>query len=170
MSEFNYKETFELMKAYNKLGDIEQKIIKYLMTIEVYNGNNSELSRKLNIDCSNLSKCLAYLDVIGIIIICVDDKERRYKKTKSCSLADEWLDILLEQYRKNRIHSSFAKKKEVIEYYKKLEKEQQEKEKQIAETKHREQITEIMNSCFDKDVSLIEVEKMLGKLNVTIKE
>ena len=100
MSEFNYKEIFELMEAYNKLGDIEQKIIKYLMTIEVYNGNNSELSRKLNINCSNLSKCLAYLDVIGIIIICVDDKERRYKKTKSCSLADEWLDILLEQYRK----------------------------------------------------------------------
>ena len=170
MSEFNYEETFELMKAYNELGDIEQKIIKYLMTIDVYNGSNSELSRNLNIDVSNLSKCLTYLDVIGIIIICADNKERRYKKTKSCSLADGWLDILLEQYRKNHIHSSIAKKKEVIEYYKKLEEEKQEKEKQIAEIKRMEQITEVMSNCFDKDISLVEVKKMLEKLDINIKE
>ena len=166
---YNYGETFELMQAYSNLGCREHKIIEHLMTMEMYEGTYSNLEKKLNIACSNLRKSLIYLDSIGIIHIVKKDNSLAMK---ACFLIDNWLDVLIDRYRKNHIQMSRQKQKEIVDYYNKIEEEEKERERQYEEITYKKQIVKAISSYFNinEDISSCEVEKMLEKFEIKIKE
>lgn len=132
--EFNYEQTFDLMAAYHDLGERENKIIKYLMTMVMFDGGYKELADATNIEVSNLRNCLLYLDALGIVNIVrckyedevkrtlrKDGKIASFNKMKSCYLVDGWMETLIRQYKKGLIHNNVSKKKNVIEQMKLLE-------------------------------------------------
>lgn len=107
----------ELMKAYASLGLQERKIIEYLYELERFEGDYSQLARKVNLDISNLRKTLKYLDSLSIVFIKTEKylyelklKTNRsgktyttYNKMEYCFLVEGWTDILVNQYRNGKI-------------------------------------------------------------------
>lgn len=132
--QYNYQETFELMKAYHSLGEPENKIIQYLMKMDYFEGNYVELAKEINMEQGNLRNFLLYLDALGIVNIVrskyIDEvkqyirKDRRkastHNKMKACYLVDGWMDILVNQYKKGNILVNAIQKKEYINHIKEL--------------------------------------------------
>lgn len=131
--EKTYEETFDLMVAYHKLGERENKIIQYLMTMSAFDGSYSELAKKLNMNYSNLRFILLYLDALGIVhivrdkyideektIVRKDGKTMTFNKMKACFLVDGWMDILVKRYNDGNIYDDIPSKRAFVEQMKAL--------------------------------------------------
>lgn len=111
----NYNNTFELMKIYSKLGETERKVIEYLFELETFEGNYSQLARAVNIDVSDLTHSLKYLNALGLVYIGYKQEIKKFKIMTTCFLVYGWLETLHHQYNNGNIVYSINDK---IKFYK----------------------------------------------------
>ena len=134
MLDFNYKKTFEVMKAYAELGAKERKIMEYLFELDVFEGGYSQLAREINMDVANTRITVKYLDALGVVNICFDKPINeiefyqnkngkmvaKHNNMKACFIVDGWLDVLIKRYQDGNIYHEDSKKKAFIDYMEKL--------------------------------------------------
>lgn len=97
---FDYGETYTLMRKFHDLGKNEVSIMDYLFQTDVYEGTYSDLAKETGIDVSNLRKCVNHLESLGIVYIVhkyYEDEveEGAYNPMKACFIVDGWMHILL---------------------------------------------------------------------------
>lgn len=138
MVDFNYKKTFEVMKAYAALGAKERKIIEHLYGLDVFEGGYSDLSRQLNLEVANVRSAVKYLDALGVVNICyakpVNEIEyyqnkngktvAKHNNMKACFLVAGWLDVLIDRYHAGEIYHDERKKKAFTDHFDKLLREE----------------------------------------------
>lgn len=108
--EFNYEDTFEAMCAFQLLGSLKCRIVKFLFERENYKGTFSSLTVDLGMDkeknVSNVRKALIQLERMGLVYIHYksgyDDDGNHVGRSRMqfCFLMDGWLDYLLTWYQK----------------------------------------------------------------------
>ena len=134
MLDFNYKKTFEVIKAYAELGFKERKIMEYLFELDVFEGGYSDLARQVNLDVSNVRNTIKYLDALGVVNICFDKPINeiefyqnkngkmiaKHNNMKACFIVDGWLDVLIKRYQDGNIYHEQSKKKAFTDYMEEL--------------------------------------------------
>lgn len=106
----NYRYTFHLMKAYQKLGAQKCRIISFLFERDVYHGGYTDLTFDLGMNTtsvSNVRKAVIELSKIGVLYIDHGNRAEyddygfmvRSAPMKACFLVDGWLDYLMMWYK-----------------------------------------------------------------------
>lgn len=129
MENMSYEKTFELMKAYAKLGIKEQTIMENLFETDVFEGGYSKLAKQINMEVSNVRNTLKYLDALGVVNICYDKPINeievyqnkngkiinKHNHMKACFIVDGWMEILIKHYQNGNIYRDEVKKKAYTE-------------------------------------------------------
>lgn len=99
---FNYSETYTLMRKFRELTKQEVRIMDYLMKMFVFEGAYSDLARAIGDEalCSNVRKSLLHLQSMGIVnivnVYCEDEaKEHKNNPMKACFISDGWMYAFL---------------------------------------------------------------------------
>ena len=97
--EFDYQQTYQLMRKFRDLGNTEVLIMDYLMQTDVAEVTVSQLARIIGQDSSNTQKALNKLEKRGIVCIVrkyyEDERKGRCNPMKECYIVDGWLHCLL---------------------------------------------------------------------------
>lgn len=99
---FDYGETYTLMRKFRELTKQEVRIMDYLMKMDVFEGTYSELAKAIGDEtlCSNVRKALLHLQSMGIVnIVNVyhEDEAKKHKSNpmKACFIVNGWMYAFL---------------------------------------------------------------------------
>lgn len=99
---FDYGETYTLMRKFRELTKQEVRIMDYLMKMDVFEGTYSELVKAIGNEklCSNVRKALLHLQSMGIVNIVnvyYEDEAKDHKSNpmKACFIVDGWMYAFL---------------------------------------------------------------------------
>lgn len=99
---FDYGETYTLMRKFRELTKQEVRIMDYLMKMDVFEGTYSELTKAIGDEtlCSNVRKALLHLQSMGIVNIVnvyYEDEAKDHKSNpmKACFIVDGWMYAFL---------------------------------------------------------------------------
>lgn len=101
-TDFDYGETYTLMRKFRDLTKQEVRIMDYLMKIDVFEGTYSELAKAIGDEtlCSNVRKALLHLQSMGIVNIVnvyYEDEAKNHKSNpmKACFIVYGWMHAFL---------------------------------------------------------------------------
>lgn len=103
--EFDYQQTYKLMRKFRNFSKDEANIVDYLMQLDAFEGTYSDFTRAIGAKDScmtNIRKSLLKLSDMGIVHIVHKycDEERKGKRSnpmKACYIMDGWLDTFLNE-------------------------------------------------------------------------
>ena len=97
--EFNYQQTYQLMRKFNELGKTEVLIMDYLMQRDYAEVTITQLAKIICKDASNTQKALNKLEKRGIVCIVhkyyEDECEGCSNPMKACFIVDGWMNAFL---------------------------------------------------------------------------
>lgn len=100
--DFDYGETYTLMRKFRELTKQEVRIMDYLIKMDVFEGTYSELAKAIGDEtlCSNVRKALLHLQSMGIVNIVnvyYEDEAKKHPNNpmKACYIVAGWMYALL---------------------------------------------------------------------------
>lgn len=98
--QFDYNETYQLMRKFHDLGKNETLIMDYLFKQSVAEVTYSQLAKAIGQkDMSNVRKAILNLEQMGLVNICRKYEENEAPKNSNpmiaCFIVDGWMERLL---------------------------------------------------------------------------